>query len=311
MVPCLEKAPNTSLKASQYSNLSKSAKKNNRYIPSQPERILDAPDIINDYYLQLVDWSNTNLLAVALNREVYIWNAVTGDIQNLMQVPDGDYISSLSWIQTGNNLAIGTGTHNIQIWDAESAKKLRTMRGHDSRPSCLSWNSHILSSGSRGGEIHNHDVRLPEHLIGKMLSHTQEVCGLKWSPSGQFLASGGNDNRINIWPNMTSSSNVQPIFTLDDHKAAVKVCILLQLLQESNQILRRSIGVPGSQTSWRQEEEPRIANSRFGMQTMETVCPQSTPIPRLVLFYGLKSTKSWLQPMAMRTTSWIFGDILN
>ena len=38
-----------------------------------PERILDAPDIVNDYYLNPIDWSATNLLAVALANTVYIW----------------------------------------------------------------------------------------------------------------------------------------------------------------------------------------------------------------------------------------------
>lgn len=29
--------------------------------------------------------------------------------------------------------------------------------------------------------------------------HRQEVCGLKWSPDGQSLASGGNDNKLFVW----------------------------------------------------------------------------------------------------------------
>ena len=29
--------------------------------------------------------------------------------------------------------------------------------------------------------------------------HEQEVCGLKWSPSGTQLASGGNDNLLHVW----------------------------------------------------------------------------------------------------------------
>ena len=31
-----------------------------------PERILDAPNLIDDYYLNLIDWSNTNILAISL-----------------------------------------------------------------------------------------------------------------------------------------------------------------------------------------------------------------------------------------------------
>lgn len=214
----------------------KSGKKSTRHIPSAPERILDAPEVVDDYYLQLLDWSvpfgskesglDKGLLAVALNREVYIWNASTGDITNLLELSENDYITSLSWIgqEAGvATLGVGTGLNEIQLWDVGVGKKLRTLRGHESRVSSLSWNSSILSSGCRTGEIHHHDVTQRNHLVGTMNHHTQEICGLKWSPDGKWLASGSNDNTVNIWLNMTGSFNVNPIFTFDQHKAAVKV----------------------------------------------------------------------------------------
>lgn len=37
-----------------------------RVIARTPERILDAPDLENDYYLNLMDWSEDGVLAVAL-----------------------------------------------------------------------------------------------------------------------------------------------------------------------------------------------------------------------------------------------------
>ena len=46
-----------------------------RQIPSAPSRILDAPDIVDDYYLNLISWSSANVLAVALGPSVYLWNA--------------------------------------------------------------------------------------------------------------------------------------------------------------------------------------------------------------------------------------------
>lgn len=52
----------------------------------------------------------------------------------------------------------------------------------------------------------------------RLAGHRQEVCGLKWSPDNQYLASGGNDNRLYVW-NMQSLSPVQ---TYTDHIAAVK-----------------------------------------------------------------------------------------
>jgi hypothetical protein len=39
-------------------------------IPKSPDKILDAPDIVDDYYLNLLDWSPMNVLAVALGQSV-------------------------------------------------------------------------------------------------------------------------------------------------------------------------------------------------------------------------------------------------
>lgn len=55
--------------------------KYDRQIPQYPEKILDAPELVDDYYLNLLDWSQQNVLAVCLAQTVYLWNAVTGDIQ--------------------------------------------------------------------------------------------------------------------------------------------------------------------------------------------------------------------------------------
>lgn len=83
----------------------------------------------------------------------------------------------------------------------------------------------VVYSGCRTGAIHHHDVRVPNHLIGQADGHSQEVCGLQWSPDGKYLASGGNDNILNIWSNtMTSSSQqpLEPIHSFSQHQAAVK-----------------------------------------------------------------------------------------
>ena len=91
-----------------------SSKLVSRHIPSAPTRILDAPDLLDDYYLNLLSWSDTNVLAVALSQTVYLWNAETGGIDELFNVesegPDA-HISSVSWIQEGGgHLAVGTSS---------------------------------------------------------------------------------------------------------------------------------------------------------------------------------------------------------
>jgi cell division cycle 20, cofactor of APC complex len=91
-----------------------SKKKTTVYIPSAPEKILDAPDMVDDYYLNLLDWSSTNLLAVALGNTVFLWNAQTGNITELMSTSSADdIVTSVSWVQEGSYIAVGTDSCEV------------------------------------------------------------------------------------------------------------------------------------------------------------------------------------------------------
>lgn len=89
------------------------------------------------------------------------------------------------------------------------------MRSHTSRVGALSWNMFVLSSGSRNGSIHHHDVRAANYLVAESNAHSQEVCGLRWSPDGSYLASGANDNLLHVWSRSPSDMHAQatPIHT--------------------------------------------------------------------------------------------------
>ncbi|XP_029659332.1 cell division cycle protein 20 homolog isoform X1 [Formica exsecta] len=199
-----------------------SVRASTRYIPQAADRILDAPEIIDDYYLNLVDWSNSNILAVGLGTNVYLWNAGTGTIEQLFELDANDYVCSVAWIQEGPCLAVGTTEGNTELWDCSQMRRIRVMNGHTSRVGSLAWNNHILTSGSRLGKIVHHDVRQRDHLLSTINAHAQEVCGLKWSFDGQYLASGGNDNMLQIWPSINGRNHSQPIYSFNQHQAAVK-----------------------------------------------------------------------------------------
>eukprot|EP01089_Gocevia_fonbrunei_P016671 TRINITY_DN5231_c0_g2_i1.p1 TRINITY_DN5231_c0_g2~~TRINITY_DN5231_c0_g2_i1.p1 ORF type:complete len:434 (+),score=71.91 TRINITY_DN5231_c0_g2_i1:164-1465(+) len=192
-----------------------------RVIPQAPERVLDAPEFVDDYYLNLLDWSAGNQLAVALGNAVYLWNGATGTINELVRTEcDDNIITSVSFLPGSTSyLAIGTNDAEVQLWDVERSRKVRSMKGHSDRVGSLAWNSHILSSGSKDTSIINHDVRVAKHHLETLSGHTQEVCGLKWSPDGSQLASGSNDNILNIWKNGEYDA---PQWSFDHHKAAVK-----------------------------------------------------------------------------------------
>ena len=46
-------------------------------------QVLDAPALADDFYLNLVDWSAQNVLAVGLGPCVYLWSACTSKARGL------------------------------------------------------------------------------------------------------------------------------------------------------------------------------------------------------------------------------------
>jgi len=201
-----------------YSSTKKGANTTKRHIPSAPEKVLDAPDIVDDFYLELMDWSRDNKIAVGLGSCVYLWDASSGDIVKLVAMDDHDQVCSLKWSADGNFLAVGDSCSMVQLWDVERQKRLRKMRGHTERVNTLSWNKHILSSGSTDKKINNHDVRIAEHLTSTFAGHEEAVCGIEWSHDGDQLASGGNDNLVQIW----NKGMENPVHTFTEHQSAVK-----------------------------------------------------------------------------------------
>ena len=48
--------------------------------PQKLAQVLDAPALQDDFYLNLVDWSSQNVLAVGLGTCVYLWSACTSKV---------------------------------------------------------------------------------------------------------------------------------------------------------------------------------------------------------------------------------------
>ena len=267
------------------------ARKQFRHVPSSQERILDAPDLVDDYYLNLLDWSSNNVvraprgrhagraalhararagvrglparqgalpraagwlegrwstagaprpsapfhlnpppppapapapqIAVALGASVYLWNAGTGSVEELCTCKnEGDYVSSLQWAPDSSHLAIGTSDAKVQIWDVARAKQVRELAGHTNRVSALSWNGAILCqrrARQRHAATGTCASARTRRSSRRCATHEQEVCGLRGRPSGQQLASGGNDNMLCIW-----DANFELQHRVTAHQAAVK-----------------------------------------------------------------------------------------
>ncbi|KAJ0640924.1 putative transcription factor WD40-like family [Helianthus annuus] len=157
--------------------------------------------------MNVMDWGENNILAVALGQELYLWNPVNEDTHRLLRTENlNDPPSSLSWSHDGKTLAVGLSQSHIQLFDAQTSKLINRLEGH--HVGATSWNGHILTSGS-GKAILN------------MMAHRSKVCGLKWPITGNLLASGGDDNVVYIWE-ASRMNSAQFVYRFTNHVAAVK-----------------------------------------------------------------------------------------
>lgn len=69
-----------------------------RVVSKVPYKVLDAPDLADDFYLNLVDWGSQNTLGVGLGSCVYMWNSSSGRVTKLCELAD-DSVTSVNWIQ--------------------------------------------------------------------------------------------------------------------------------------------------------------------------------------------------------------------
>lgn len=60
--------------------LLRSPRKPTRKISKIPFKVLDAPELQDDFYLNLVDWSSLNVLSVGLGTCVYLWSACNSQV---------------------------------------------------------------------------------------------------------------------------------------------------------------------------------------------------------------------------------------
>ena len=204
-----------------------------RKISIKPYKELPAPNLMDDFYLNLLDWSSKNQIAVGCTSSVILWNNNKTQSETLLTYEQTEqnniqnnennnkYVSSLIWSEEGDKLAVGNSMGLVELYDINKKELISSYKGHAYRVGVVSWNRNIISSGSKDYSIITRDIRCKdneENIIRKFYGHQQEVCGLKWSFDGSQLASGGNDNNLMVW----SLHSNKPLMCNNDHIAAVK-----------------------------------------------------------------------------------------
>lgn len=195
--------------------------------------VLDAPALRDDYYCSLLAYSDTaKCLAVGLGAQVYTWSEVRGvESPESLGPPFAGHVTSLSFSSTEGErsiLAVGRSDGSITLW-SPSEEGPRFSYTHRSSVACVCFSprtfrrasirhpgvkvqvEHLLV-GDEAGHIYLYSVEWPTAedvdifawpgsmtVLARLDLHSQQICGLAWSPDGQFFASGGNDNALFVF----------------------------------------------------------------------------------------------------------------
>lgn len=69
---------------------------------------------------------------------------------------------------------------------------------HAGKIGSLGCVNNLIGTGGHDGMITMQDIRTRAE-VGSYKAHQQQICGLKWSPDQQMIASGGNDNKLVLY----------------------------------------------------------------------------------------------------------------
>lgn len=184
--------------------------------PKFPYKTLEAPGLKDDFYVDLLDWSSLNSLTVGLGNTICSWDASSSRLKKAIELPR-DFISALKFSSAGYHLAVGTDKGSAIVFDTQTNQRVHCYSLKYGRIGTLSWNSSVLTAGTQAGAIVHFDARVPAPFK-VIFVHDQEICKVKWSPSGRILATGSNDSSVNVW-DLGSS---KPTGHLVGHTSAVK-----------------------------------------------------------------------------------------
>ncbi|KAF3642121.1 Cell division cycle 20.5, cofactor of APC complex [Capsicum annuum] len=193
------------------------------------ERTLEAPDIPDDFYLNLLDWGSSNVIAIGLGNSVYLWDASDGSTTELLTVGDDfEPVTSVSWSPDGRHLAIALNNLHVQLWDSlQGSNQLSNMvaSGCGVGDQCINfWNTNTgecMNTVDTGSQVcslicNRHECELLSSYgftdnqltvwkypfmmkISKLFGHTSRVLHMAQSSDGYTVATAAADETLRLW----------------------------------------------------------------------------------------------------------------
>ncbi|CAN8104179.1 unnamed protein product [Discula destructiva] len=286
-----------------------------RTLPVAPFKVLDAPNLRDDYYCSILAFDSVSqTLAVGLGTRLYSWAESQG-----VQALEDNGLAEMSWLTTldfssaqGKKAILAYGRSNgilnlMSLWDAPKLYERQYPRFRfaphveEAPVACVSWkptvtmrpsvnpynpgplveNEDLLVGDEQGNvfyyaiewplayETFRHNWRGSVQCLACITSHTQQICGLSWAPSGTLFATGGNDNlcflfkteKVTIVPSEPENEDaIGRLFAAFREPLPPQGSNLSRQGDQASAMLLPQAIVP-SATSWRQVSAPVASSS--------------------------------------------------
>lgn len=164
------------------------------------------------------------------DNNIILWDIETGNVIGQTLTEYTESVTSVAFSPDGNTIASGSADHNIILWNTKTGKPIsQPLKGHTESVTNITFSpdGRTLASASCGkrselffcsrGEIILWNVT-PDKLISQRLAEHNGVTSIAFSPDGQTLAAGYDDNKIILWDITTGKPIDSP---LAEHKDLV------------------------------------------------------------------------------------------
>jgi WD40 repeat protein/KaiC/GvpD/RAD55 family RecA-like ATPase len=156
-----------------------------------------------------VAWSpDGKRLATANGKNTKVWDAETGK-EVLTLSGHSTYVWSVAWSPDSRRLATADGLATAKVWDVETCRELRTVRGQS-----VAWSPDGKRLATNMAKVW--DAESGKELL-TLSGHREAVFSLVWSPDRKRLATGSNDNTAKVW----DAESGKELLTLSGHRGAV------------------------------------------------------------------------------------------
>lgn len=200
--------------------------KNVKEISFYQENKISINDGISDYYSQPITLFDKTLAYAAADSTFFIPDISLNPVKiKLVSKQTGYVIESIQLISSKHLLSVKMNDkryHEITLTDITTQKKwiLMDLSFRIASISSNPMDNNIFATGDQHGIMKIFDLRQDDLIDENRVAEDQyEICSLKFSPDGTYIAEGRNSNRVYLWD---LRKNDVPIFKLKNHKASVK-----------------------------------------------------------------------------------------